>query len=78
MMLESRTSLQNDHFPQVIVKPWRTHKSMRGPMYNLTSRMSNLPQRLQGKSVPLQARIGPEGSRKLKVPRFLDNGTGWW
>jgi hypothetical protein len=42
-----------------------------------------------GKAVPLQARRGPEGSRKLrflgpkefqevKVPTFRDNGTGWW
>jgi hypothetical protein len=67
---------------------------------------------VKGKSVPLQAWSGPEGSRKLrfpdflttaqdgdkvvslsspvtglewprgfqevKIPRFLDNGTGWW
>jgi len=30
------------------------------------------------KAVPLQARSGPEGSRKVKVPRLRDNGTGWW
>jgi len=43
------------------------------------------------KSVPLEARRGPEGSRvaqrapewprgfqEVKVPRFRDNGTGWW
>jgi hypothetical protein len=30
------------------------------------------------KTVPLKAWSGPEGSSKLKVPRFLDNGTGWW
>jgi len=29
----------------------------------------------KGKSVPLQAWTGPEGSRKL---RFCDKGTGWW
>jgi len=28
----------------------------------------------KGKAVPLQARSGPE----VKVPRFNDNGTGWW
>jgi len=32
----------------------------------------------KGKAVLLQAWSGPEGSRKLKVPRFHDNGTGWW
>jgi len=32
----------------------------------------------KGKSVPLQAWNGPEGSRKFKVPRFHDNGTGRW
>jgi hypothetical protein len=30
------------------------------------------------KPVPLQAWTGPEGSRKLRFPRFRDNGTGWW
>jgi len=32
----------------------------------------------KGKAVPLQAWSGPEGSRKLKVPRLDDNGTKWW
>ena len=30
------------------------------------------------KSVPLQAWSGPEGYRKLRFPRFHDNGTGRW
>ena len=30
------------------------------------------------KAVPLQAWSGPEGSRKLEVPRLHDNGKGWW
>ena len=33
---------------------------------------------IKGKAVPLQAWSGPEVSRKLKVPIFHDNGTGWW
>jgi len=33
---------------------------------------------VKGKAVPLQAWGGPEGSQKVKVPRFYDNGTGWW
>jgi len=50
----------------------------------------------KGTAVPLQARSGPEGCRKLsfpdfmttaqdggglqevELPRFHDNGTGWW
>jgi len=32
----------------------------------------------KGKAVPLLAWSGPEGSKKDKVPRFHDNGTGWW
>jgi len=32
----------------------------------------------KGKAVPLEAWSGPKGSRKLRVPRFHDNGTGWW
>jgi len=31
----------------------------------------------KGKSVPLQAWSGPEGSKKLRFPDH-DNGTGWW
>jgi len=38
---------------------------------------------VKGKAVPLEAWSGPEGSRKLgfqevRVPRFHDNGKGWW
>jgi len=29
---------------------------------------------LKGKAVPLQAR----GFQEVKIPRFHDNGTGWW
>ena len=47
LLLESQTSLQTDNIPPIIVTPWRTRKSKRGPMYNLTSRASNLLQRLQ-------------------------------
>jgi hypothetical protein len=36
--------------------PWRTHKSTREPMYNLTSRASNLPQWLQGDTRTSQLR----------------------
>ena len=32
----------------------------------------------KGKAVPLQGWSGPEGSRKLRFPRYHDNGTGWW
>jgi len=32
----------------------------------------------KGKAVPLQARTGPEDSWEVGVPRFRDNGTGWW
>ena len=32
----------------------------------------------KGKSTPVAGRAGPEGSREVKAPRFLDNGTGWW
>ena len=33
---------------------------------------------LKGKAVPLQAWSGPEGSKKLTIPRFHDSGTGRW
>ena len=34
--------------------------------------------KVKGKAVPLQAWTCPEGSQEVKVPRFRDNGTGWW
>jgi len=32
----------------------------------------------KGKAVPLQAWSGRRGFQEVKVPRFYDNGTGWW
>jgi len=34
--------------------------------------------RSKGKAIPLQAWTGPEGFRKLRLPDFKTNGTGWW
>jgi len=34
-------------------------------------REAQIPSRLQGKSVPLQAWSGPEGSSKLRFPDFM-------
>jgi len=31
----------------------------------------------KGKAVPLEA-WGARGFQEVKVPRFRDNGTGWW
>jgi hypothetical protein len=45
---------------------------------------SNAPHDIKGKSVPLQARGGPQEVnvprvfQEVKVPRLRDNGTGWW
>ena len=36
------------------------------------------PYSANGKAVPLQAWAGPGGSQEVKVPRFRNNGTGWW
>jgi len=33
---------------------------------------------VEGKAVPLQAWTGPRWFQEVKVPRFRDNGTGWW
>ena len=32
----------------------------------------------KGKAVPLQAWSGPERFQEINIPRFHDNGTGWW
>jgi len=44
----------------------------------ITSSFFKRVKNVKGKAVPLQAWSGPEVSRKLKVPRFHDNDTGWW
>jgi hypothetical protein len=31
-----------------------------------------------GKAVLLEALESPRGFQEVKVPRFHDNGTGWW
>ena len=31
-----------------------------------------------GKSSPITGREWPRGFQDVKVPRFRDNGTGWW
>jgi hypothetical protein len=33
--------------------------------------------KVKDRAVSLQAWSDPEGSRKLRFPRFRDNGTGW-
>jgi hypothetical protein len=35
-------------------------------------------EKCKGKAVPLEAWSGPEGSRKLRFPDFMTNGTGLW
>jgi hypothetical protein len=40
--------------------------------------MCELQVKGKGKAVPLQACNGPEGFQEFKVPKFLDNDTGWW
>jgi len=32
----------------------------------------------KGKAVPLQARSGPEGSRKLRFPDYMTTAQDWW
>ena len=32
----------------------------------------------KGEAVPIQAWTVPGGFQEFKVPRFRDNGTGWW
>jgi len=33
----------------------------------------------KGRAIPVQAWIGPEGSRRLRIPDFKTNGTwSWW
>jgi len=32
----------------------------------------------KGKSSPVTSLEWPRGFQEVKVPRFRDNGTGWW
>ena len=41
------------------------------PHYTVTSKNGKRNRKVKGKSVPLQARSGPEGSRKLRFPDFV-------
>ena len=45
------------------------------------SRGKEIQKKAKGKAVPLQAWRDldrPRGFQEVKVPRFRDNGTGWW
>jgi len=37
---------------------------------------AKLKKQIKGKSIPLQAETGPEGSRRLRFPDFKAIGTG--
>jgi len=43
LLLKSQTSLQNDKFPPILVTPWSTHKSTRGPIYKLNQDSRTFP-----------------------------------
>jgi len=32
----------------------------------------------KGKSIPVTGLEWPRGFQEVKVPRYHDNGTGWW
>jgi hypothetical protein len=34
--------------------------------------------RYKGKAVPVTGLEWPRGFQEVNIPRFLDNGTGWW
>ena len=34
--------------------------------------------RVHGKTTQVPEYQGPRGFQEVKVPRFHDNGTGWW
>jgi len=48
-----------------------------GATNNVLFQKTNEKNIKKGKAIPLQAR-GPRGFQEVKVPRFHDNGTGWW
>ena len=58
-----------------MVSLYSTIKMMHGP---INIRCSNSIVKGKAKAVPLQTQKGPEGSRKLRLPDFFNNGTGWW
>jgi hypothetical protein len=60
-------------FDEVIFGFWR-------PLFTVSIGYSTADKLLwyKFKAVPLQAWSGPDGSRKLRFPDFLDNGIGWW
>ena len=57
-----RTSAVYDEFSNVEVH------------YNITYKINSLTK----KSSPVTGQEWPRGFQEVKVPRFHDNGTGWW
>jgi hypothetical protein len=47
-------------------------------MDDVGGRNINIAFYIKGKAVPLQAWSSAEGSRKLRFPDYINNGTGWW
>jgi hypothetical protein len=43
-----------------------------------SSKKSNIIIQLKVKSRPVTGLEWPRGFQEVKVPRFHDNGTGWW
>jgi len=41
----------------------------------LTQPLTEMSKKGKGKAIPLQARTGPEGSRRLRLPDFKTIGT---
>ena len=57
----------------------QTYIKLHLPARNRVRKTSVVPDvKVKGKSVPLQAWSGPEGSRKLTFPDYVTNGIGWW
>ena len=63
----------------IIIKFFKLYRIAFTNIINLNKpKLYNTCSKGKGKAVPLQAWTGPEGSYEVKVPRFRDNGTGWW
>ena len=44
----------------------------------LPKHVGDVKKHVKGKTVPLQAWTGPDGSRSLRLPDFETIGTRWW
>ena len=56
-------------------KPQRTYENCADSWFTMHIKLASLKGKGKGKAIPLQARTGPEGSRRMRIPDFKTVST---